>query len=140
MITRSTAGAILALAFYGVSVVTTLLRYVFTPSIAERATGSAFAAMFVFAALFAAGGAVAAHVSGSRWRVVRYLGVGAIVGSLVWSYLTATWTLTARASSIYPPEYSAMTGALIGAGAGLLGGVLLLLITSARRLFAARTT
>ena len=59
--------------------------------------------------------------------------IRAIAGAVVWSYLTATWTLTARSGVFIAPQGSVLGAAFVGAGLGALGGVLLVAIAGIGR-------
>lgn len=58
--------------------------------------------------------------------------IGSLCGSLVWSYLTVTWPFTARPSALVPSGLSTLDAALIGAGLGAVGGLLLFAIRALR--------
>jgi hypothetical protein len=47
--------------------------------------------------------------------------------------MTVTWALTARPAAFIPPDMGALSASLFGAGAGALGGLLLLAIDRIRR-------
>jgi hypothetical protein len=131
---RAVLGGLVGLAVFAVDAIATLIRFVLNPLVAERATGGSFLAMFLFLILFIAGGALAGYLWSINIQLLRCVAIGALVGALVWSYLTLTWPLTARASALVAPHTSVLNAALTGAGLGALGGTLLFAISLARRL------
>ncbi len=135
---RVVVGGLTGLVVFSVDAVATLIRFVLTPPLAERATAGSFLAMLAFLFLFIAAGALAGYLWGTQVRFLRHVAIGALVGAMLWSYLTATWSLTARPTAISPPQMSVLSAALVGAGGGALGGLLLFAIDGLRRLIHGR--
>lgn len=132
---RAVLGGLIGLVAFVIDAVATLIRFALNPLVAERATAGSFLAMILFMFLFVAAGALGGYLWLIRVQLLRFVAIGALVGAMVWSYLTATWPLTARASMIAAPQTSVLSAALIGAGGGALGGLLLFAIGAVRRLF-----
>ena len=130
---QAVLGGAIGLVVFGVDAIATLIRFTLNPMVAARATGDAFLAMLLFLLLFVAAGALAGYLWSVRIQFLRLVTVGALVGATVWSYMTVTWPLTGRASSIVAPQASALSAAGIGAAGGALGGFLLFVISLARR-------
>ena len=131
---RVVVGGLIGLIVFSVDAVATLIRFVLTPSVAERATSGSFLAMFPFLFLFIAAGVLTGYLWVIQIKFLRFVSIGALVGAMVWSYLTVTWPLTARPTAIIPPQTSVLSVVLIGAGGGALGGLLLFVIAGVRRL------
>lgn len=131
---RAVVGGAIGFVVFAVDAVATLIRFALNPALAERATGGAFLAMLLFLFVFVAAGAFAGYLWAIRIQVLRFVVIGALVGAMLWSYLTLTWPLTARASAVIEPQISVLEAALIGAGGGALGGFLLFAISGVRRL------
>jgi hypothetical protein len=129
---RVAIGAAVGLGVFLVDAFATLLRYVLNPAVSERATAASFAAMAAYLAVFAGAGALAGWLWGMRVRMVRFALVGAIAGAVVWSYLSFTWPLTARASAPTPQDTAIAEVLLTGAVLGALGGLLLFAIAAVR--------
>lgn len=125
---RAVVGGVAGLVVVGVSAVAALFRSTFAPRVTGDGRTAAFAAMALFAVLFAVAGACIAHLATVRYRIVRYLAIGALAGALAWSYFTATWPITSKLGSVVEPQFTTAEAALTGGGAGALGGLLLLLI------------
>jgi hypothetical protein len=130
---RAILGGLIGFLAFAVDAISTLIRYVLNPFVAERATRGSFLAMFLFLVLFIAGGALAGYLSSIKIKWLRFVVIGTLAGALGWSYLIITWPLTARASALFTPQTSVLSAMLIGAGAGALGGALLFLIGVIRR-------
>jgi hypothetical protein len=130
---RAGLGALIGFIFFAIDAVATLIRLTVNPLIAERATGGSLLAMLLYLLLFIGGGALAGYLWSIEVALLRFMTIGAIVGALIWSYLTATWPLTARASAMVVPQMSAVNGAFLGAIGGSLGGALLFAIYVIRR-------
>lgn len=131
---RVVIGAVIGLVVFSVDAVATLIKFVLNPAVAERATAGSFLAMILFLFLFIAAGALAGYLWAWRITFLRFVSIGALAGTMAWSYLTVTWPLTARPSAIIPPQTSVLGAVLIGAGGGALGGLLLFVISSVREL------
>jgi hypothetical protein len=131
---RVLAGGRIGLIFFSVNAVATLIRFILNPAVAERVTTGSFLAMFPFLFLFIGVGALAGYLQVLHFQFLRFVTIGALVGAMVWSYLTVTWPLTARPGAIIPPQTSWLSAVLIGSVVGALGGALLSLIGMVRRL------
>jgi hypothetical protein len=131
---RAVVGGVIGLVVFAVDAAATLIRFVLNPFVAERATQASFLAMLLFLFLFVATGALAGFMWGIRVQILRFVFVGALLGTLVWSYLTLTWPLTARASAVAAQPASLLDAMLIGAAGGALGGTLLFVMGRVRRL------
>ncbi|OGS99650.1 MAG: hypothetical protein A3F73_11440 [Gallionellales bacterium RIFCSPLOWO2_12_FULL_59_22] len=131
---RVVVGSLIGLIVFSVDAVATFIRFVLIPSVAERATAGSFLAMFPFLFLFIAAGALAGYLWAIRIMVLRFVSIGALIGAMVWSYLTVTWPLTARPTAIIPPQMSVLDAVFIGAVGGALGGLLLFVISGIRNL------
>lgn len=129
---RLAVGAVLGLVVYLVSAVTTGLNVLVHPSVAARATGGDTLDMLFYLLLFPAAGALIGALSRWRPRALRYPLIGAIAGALVWTYLTDTWTLTARAWAPFPPQTTLAEAIVIGAALGATGGLLLFALVIVR--------
>ena len=130
---RVFVGALVGFVVFSVDAVATGIRFILNPWVAERATAWSFLAMVSFLFLFVAAGALAGYMWGIRIRFLRLVSIGALVGAVVWGYLTETWPLTARPAAIVPPQTTTPAAVLIGAIGGALGGALLSLIGMIRR-------
>jgi hypothetical protein len=126
-------GAIIGAVVVGVHIVSALINFAVHESVRNRITEGAVGAAVAYVSLFAIGGALIGRLSMLAARWPAYIVGGTLGGALVWSYLTATWAFTARASAMGPPEMSVAESALQGAGLGAIGGALLLLIVVIRR-------
>jgi hypothetical protein len=115
-----------------VSAVSTGVNVLVHPSVADRATGADTLDMLLYLLLFPVAGAVMGALVTLRPKVLRNVTSGGIAGALVWTYLTDTWTLTARAWSPVPVT-SVPEAVAIGALLGSLGGLLLTLLATLRR-------
>jgi hypothetical protein len=126
-------GAIIGAVVVGVHIVSALIAFAMHESVRNRITEGAVGAAIAYVSLFAIGGAIVGRLSmlPARWPACIF--GGTLTGVLVWSYLTATWAFTARASAIGPPMMSVADSALQGAGLGAIGGALLLLVVVIRR-------
>lgn len=127
------AGAVVGFVLYAVHAVGVGINLLLHPSIAERATGASVAAMLAYAVVFVAAGALAGRIWALRGVLLRYASIGALAGAVVWSYLTVTWPLTARASAVAAPQLGAPGAILVGAVLGALGGLLLYCVVAIRR-------
>jgi hypothetical protein len=126
-------GGLIGLLCFSVDAVATLIRFLFHPAVAERATVDAFLATLLYLPVFIVAGALVGYLESVRVPSLRYAFTGAIVGAVAWSYLTATWGFTARPTAFVPPDMSIPMALLIGAGGGGCGGLLLSLISGVRR-------
>jgi hypothetical protein len=133
IVPRIVLGALIGFVFFAVSVIASLLRLVFIPSVAERVTGQSILAVLLFLVLFVATGAVAGWLSTIPVRLLRFVVIGTLVGALVWTYLTLTWPLTARPGWSIPPRGTTLDAAMTGAALGATGGFLLAAIGWLRR-------
>jgi hypothetical protein len=79
-----------------------------------------------YGVVFAAAGALCGWLARYPKRGVRYIGGGALIGAVLWSYLAAVWTFTARGLAPYIPQMNVVEAALAGAGLGAAGGLLYL--------------
>lgn len=131
---RAALGGLIGLVVFMVDAAATLIRFALNPLVAERSTGGSFLAMILFLFLFVAAGAAGGYLWLIRVQLLRFVAIGALVGAMIWSYLNATWPLTARTSMMAAPQESMLSAALIGAIGGALGGLLLFVIGAARRL------
>jgi len=131
-VNRALLAAALGLAAWAFTVAVTLFRLAFNPFIWERVTLASFGWTLAYAAIFAAAGVLCERLSRLPVRALRYLLVGAVAGALIWSYLTATWAFTARASAVIEPPPGVLDAALTGAALGAIGGFLLLVVVLAR--------
>ena len=129
---RLLVGAAIALAFYAIGVMNAALNYLLDASIRERTTSGALVATAVYFLIFAGAGALGGWLSGVRSRWLRFVSIGAIAGALMWSYYTATWSLTARASALSQPGYGVLEAVFVGGILGALGGVLLVVVIAIR--------
>jgi len=86
-----------------------------------------------YAALFALTGALCECLGGLPVRAARYLLIGALVGALLWSFLTVTWAFTGSAHALSQPAAGVLAAALTGAALGAAAGLLLLGLALARR-------
>lgn len=130
-------GGAIGFTFYAISLLSTLLRYVFNPMV-ERASFAAFVALSLYFFLFVAVGMFAGYLGQIRPRLWRFISIGALIGALIWSYLVATWPLTGRASTLTAPQATVFSATLIGAALGALGGALLSVVGMIRRLLEGR--
>ncbi len=135
---RAVVGGLIGFIVFAVDAAATIIRFVLNPSMAERATTGSFLAMLAFLFLFIAAGALAGYLWAVQIRLLRLVSIGALVGAMVWVYLTVTWPLTARPGAIVPPQTFTTNTVLIGAGGGALGGLLLWLIAELRELVSGR--
>jgi hypothetical protein len=126
-------GAIIGAVVVGVHVVSALINFALYESVRNRITEGAVGAAIAYVSIFAIAGAFIGKLSMLAARWPAYIIGGTLTGALVWSYLTATWAFTARASAIGPPTISPAAAALQGAGLGAIGGAVLLLIVVIRR-------
>lgn len=117
------AGGLLA---WGFIVLLTGLRVAITPWVWERVTAASIGWTLAYAAAFAVAGVACERLSALPVRVLKYPAVGAVIGALIWSYMTATWAFSARATAIVAPGHGILEAALVGAALGGLGGLLLL--------------
>ncbi|MDP2957023.1 MAG: hypothetical protein Q8N53_11435 [Longimicrobiales bacterium] len=129
---RAAVGAVIGLVVYGVSITTALLRLALIPGLSVRVTRESLLATALYLPLFVLAGGVVGRLSSLQVRVVRFILIGSLCGSLVWNYLTVTWPVTARPTSLAPSGLSALDAALIGAGLGAVGGLLLFGIRALR--------
>lgn len=130
---RVLVGGLCGLVVFSVDVVATIVRFALVPSLAERTTTGSLLAMIPFAFLFVAAGALLGYLWTLQIRSLRFMLMGAIAGALVWGYWTATWPLTAKPTSVVPPQGSVLGAVAIGAGGGALGGLLRFAISGIRR-------
>lgn len=121
-------GGFIGLVVYAVSVMAALIRMAVNPWVAARVSDESMTAMLLYSVLFVAVGALSGWLSLLRVRGVRDLLIGGMIGALVWSYLTATWPLTSRGIGSPPQDVTVMDTAAIGAGLGVMGGLLLALL------------
>jgi hypothetical protein len=130
---RAVVGGAIGLLFFLLDAAATLIRVLLNPAVAERVTSASLLVMLLYLPIFAAAGALGGWLWLMRARLLRFVAIGALAGALVWSYLTATWPLTARAGAVNGPQSSVLDAALIGAGGGALGGALLAALGLLRR-------
>ncbi len=123
---RMIVGAVVGVVMVGVHLVSAIINLFVHASIQERVTTQAVGAAFAYVSLFAIGGAAIARLSMLAVRWPAYIVGGAITGGLVWSYLTVTWSFTARASAIGPPAAGPVEATIQGVVLGVIAGALLL--------------
>ena len=129
---RAAAGAVIGLVVYGISIAAAGLRLALIPGLSHRVTREGLLATALYLPVFVLAGGAVGRLSTLEARVVRFTLIGALCGSLVWSYLTVTWPVTARPTVLAPSGVSAVDAALIGAGLGAVGGLLLFAIRALR--------
>lgn len=127
---RVVAGAVLAILAYLCIVVLSVLGFAVN-SYSAGPTDASFLALFVYFFLFAGSGAVIGALIALRPRLLRYAMIGALCGALLLSFQNAIWPLAVRMSS-KPPTRTVLADAVIGAGLGVLGGLMLLGIAKYR--------
>jgi hypothetical protein len=101
------------------------LRIAISPWVWERVTAESVGWALAYAPVFAAAGVACAFCTRLP-RIAKYPAVGAVIGAVLWSYLTATWAFSARTAAVVPPGTGVLEAVLIGAVLGALGGLLLL--------------
>jgi hypothetical protein len=122
---RTAAAALLGLLAWGLLVFIDALRMLFSPFLWERVTLASLGWLGAYAFLFSAAGVACLWLSAIPLRIARFLLTGAVVGALVWSYLTVTWAFTARAAAVVAPVAGLAEAALTGAALGAAGGLIL---------------
>lgn len=122
---RVFVGGVIGFAVYAVSVIAALVRMAVNPWVAAHVSVESMTAMLLYSVLFITVGALSGWLSLLRVRGSRYLLIGGMIGVLVWSYLSATWPLTSKGIGSPPPGVTVIDTAAIGAGLGVMGGLLL---------------
>jgi hypothetical protein len=108
------------------TVVLSVFRVLLNPGLWDRVTFAAVAWTLAYGAFFALAAAACERLAALPLRLFRYVLVGAVLGALLWSYMTTTWTFTARATAVIEPTGGVLQAAAIGAGLGALGGLMIL--------------
>jgi hypothetical protein len=128
------AGGLVGLLLFLVDAAATVIRVLAVPSVAERATAASVVWFFAFLLIFVGAGMLAGWMWAIRREFPRFVCIGAVIGATIWSYLSTTWPLTARAGAVMSPQGSVLSAVLAGAALGALGGGLLFAIGSVRNL------
>jgi hypothetical protein len=118
-------GGVIGFVVYTMSVIAALVRMAANPWVAAHVSVESMTAMLLYSVLFIAVGVLSGWLSLLRVRGARYLLIGGMIGALVLSYLSATWPLTSKGIGFPPPSVTVIDTAAIGAGLGIMGGLLL---------------
>jgi len=109
------------------------LRAITNPLVSERVSSDGVVAMVVFLPVWIIVGAVIGMSTAIRPFLLRNLLIGATIGATVWTYLTSTWSVTARGSALTPPTLDVPGSIATGAVLGALGGLFLWVAGRLRR-------
>jgi len=130
---RAAVGGVVGAGAFIVDAFLSGLRVIANPAVSERVSTGGVLAMAMFLPVWIIAGALVGMSTAIRPILLRNLLIGATVGSAVWTYLTMTWSVTARASALAPVSEGVPGAIATGAVLGALGGLFLWVAGRLRR-------